>query len=139
MRSRRAPAAQLPAALQPGVQPLEKLGVEPARLHVTEARLDVQPVEVLVPLTSRDLEIRDLQPLRDRLADGDRRLRMPPFVHTVLQSSQGLGSLSSGVDGLRDLPALAGQGVGARVDDHSQASGGQLFDGPRLRRDDVMR
>jgi hypothetical protein len=61
--------------VQAGVEALQQLGVELRGLKVAERRQDVEPDQVLVALAGGVLERRDLDPLLDRLADGDAGLR----------------------------------------------------------------
>src|SRR6266536_3083008 len=59
-----------------------------AGLHFAECRQDVEPDQVVVSLAGRVLQLGDLQPLRDRLADGDRGLRVAVLVDVALKLGQ---------------------------------------------------
>jgi hypothetical protein len=127
---RTAVAEAIPAALQPGVKPLQQLNVHLRRGQLTERRADVDPHQVLVPLPGGVLQLRDLQPLADRLAQRDRRLGVPVLVHLALQPGQRhLGGVVRG-RGLAQVALLVGQRVGAGVDDGLEAAGRQGPDVP---------
>jgi hypothetical protein len=56
---------------------------------VPEGRQDVQPDEVVVAVPGGLLDLDDLEPLRDRLGDRDRGLRVLLLVDLPLQSGEG--------------------------------------------------
>lgn len=74
------PAAHLAAAPEPRVEALEQLGVELPRGEPAEGRADVQAEETFVALPRRRLELGDLEPLLNNLADRDGAPRVPLLV-----------------------------------------------------------
>ena len=117
-----APAvAGRPAALQTRVPAFKHLGVELRGPHRTEGRGDVDPDQVVVPIPGGVLEPGHLEPLLDRLPDGQVGLRLPVLVDPGLQPGEhDLG----GLVGLRRLPLvplLARQRVLAGVHDRLEA------------------
>ena len=77
-----------PAALQTRVPALEHLGVELRGRHRTEGRGDVDPDKLVVPIPGGVLEPGHLEPLVDRLPDGQIRLRLPVLVDPGLRISE---------------------------------------------------
>ena len=125
-----ASGAQFAAAMQPGVEALQELGVDLAGGHVPERRVDVQADQVVVALAGGVLELGDLEPLRDGLAHGDRGLRVLVLVDLALELRQRDLGCRPGVGGLADVPRLAGERVGASVDDGADRPAGELLDVP---------
>ena len=108
--------AHLAALVQPGVEPLQELGVHLAGLHVAEGRQDVEPDQVVVALAGGVPELGDVEPLRDGLPDGDGGLRLLVLVDLELQLRQEALGLRVGGGGLAQLAAPAREWVGAALD-----------------------
>ena len=125
---RTAAVAQVPALLKPGVEAVEDTRVELVRRPVADGREDMQPDQVLVPLPGRVGQVGDLQPLRQRLPDGDVRARVTVLVDLALQSGQ--RHLRGVVRPVRlaEIPRLARQWVGAGVHDGAEAARGERLD-----------
>jgi hypothetical protein len=76
----RSAGAEATASLEPGVEPLQQLGAQFGGGQAAQRRGDVDPDEVLVSIPGGVLELRDLEPLLDRPAEGDVDLRMAVLV-----------------------------------------------------------
>jgi len=98
-----------------------------AGLHFAECRQDVEPDQVVVPLARGVLQLHDLQPLRDRLADGDGGLWVPVLVDLALKLGQRDFGGVVRLCGLAEVPRLAGQRVHAGVHDCPERTGRQLL------------
>lgn len=86
--ARASPAgAKLAAAVQPGVEALEELGIELHCRQVAERRHHVEPDEVVVTLAGRVLVLGQVKP--DRLTNGELRLRVGVLVHIALKLGKG--------------------------------------------------
>jgi hypothetical protein len=120
--------AQLAAAHQPRIEALQQLGVELAGLHVAKPGQHVQPDQVLVPFARRLAELRDFEPLGDRLPNRDGRLGMSVLVDLVLELRQRRGGLVVRRRRLAEVSPAASERVDAGVDDGPVAAGGELFD-----------
>jgi hypothetical protein len=95
------PVAEVTAALQSCVEAFEQFGVQFAGGEVAEHRPNVHTHQVLVPVTRGVLELGDLQPAADGLAERDVRLGLAVLVDLALQPRQ---SDLRGTVGLQRLP-----------------------------------
>jgi hypothetical protein len=87
--TRTAPAvAEVTAALQACVEAFEQFGVELAGGEVAEHRPNVYTNQVLVPVTRRVFELRDVEPAADCLAERNVALRVAVLVNLALQPRQ---------------------------------------------------
>src|SRR5918998_1766830 len=103
-------AAQLVEPPQPGVEPLQQLGVELGGRHRAEGRDDVAADQPEVPLAGAVLQLGDLEPFLDDLAHANGAARMPLLIDLGLQLSQlDLGLLVGG-RGLLEVALLAVSG-----------------------------
>jgi hypothetical protein len=71
MSPARGVGARLAAAVAGRIEPLQQLVVLLSGGELAEGRKDVEPEQVLVPLAGCVLELGDLEPLLNRLSDGD--------------------------------------------------------------------
>jgi hypothetical protein len=114
--------------VQPRVEALQELGVELRGRQVAERREDVEPDEVVVPLPRGVLQGGDVEPLLDGLPEGDVGVRVLVLVDLALQPGHALLGLGVGRPGLAEPARLAGQRVGACVDDDAVRAARQLLD-----------
>ena len=108
--------AHIAALVQPGVEPLQELGVDLAGLHVAEGRQDVEPDQVVIALAGGVPELGDVEPLRDGMPDGDGGLRLLVLVNLPLQLGQEALGVRVDGGGLAQLPPLARERIGAPLD-----------------------
>lgn len=120
--------AQLPASLQPRIEPFEQFRVELRRQCVAECRQDVEADQILVALARGVLDLGDVEPLLDGLPDGDLRLGVVVPVDLSLQLRE--RDLCRVVAGHcpAEVPGLAGQLVGAGERHRASRPAGPLFD-----------
>jgi hypothetical protein len=119
--------AERAAALQAGVELLEGFGVHLGRRQDAERRPNIDADQVVVTVAGRLGELRDVEPLVERLADGDVRLRVPLIVDLRLQLGERLLGRGLGLCCLFQVPRPPGQWVGTGVDDRAEAAGGELL------------
>jgi hypothetical protein len=128
MACARPAGAELTAAVQPGVEAFEELGVELGGGQITEGRHDVEPDQVVVPLPGGVLELGHLEPLLDGLTDREPCLWVCLLVDLALQPGERDLGLRVAVRSLLEVALLAGQWVDTDVDDRPVAARAQLLD-----------
>lgn len=131
----RVTASTLPAfvagvegATTPGRCALQQLGVELCRLEVPEHRQYVEADQVVVALSGGVLEFGHVEPLLDRLADGDRGLRVLVLVDLLPQARGRVLRRLVGRRSLQAVPLLVRQRVAAGVDAGAVPARGEQLD-----------
>jgi hypothetical protein len=123
-----AAGAEFAAAVQASVEALQQLGVELRGRHVAKRWQDVEPGQVLVPLSGGVLELGNIEPSANGLPKSDRSLRMRVLVDLTLKF--GDCDLGSGLGRRRfhEVPPLAGQRINPGVDLGAETYGGKPLD-----------